>query len=369
MNGCGISKQTFLTTLRLENVMGLNATVARRTFTASVVTFAVSVAPLFAAIAQAVTLNGAGATFPQPLYERYIREFKSKNPDTTVNYQGIGSGGGVKQFQAGSVDFGASDSAITDEEMDKVNQNRGTLMVPTAGGAVAVAYNAPGVSTGLKLTQTAVGEIFGGKITKWNDPAIAKQNPGVNLPDQAIKLVVRADSSGTTFVFTNAVSAASPFFRGKIGVSKAPKWSANPLTGKGNAGVAASIKQTPGSMGYVELATAKETGLTYAAVQNKKGEFVEPSLKSTNEALSNIKFPANFRVFEGNPASGYPIVGMTWMLIYKKYEADKLPAVKQWIKWVLSDGQKINPTLEYAAVPEPVIQRVLQQLEATVKAQ
>jgi phosphate transport system substrate-binding protein len=347
--------------------MGLNATTARRAFTASVVTLAVSVTPLFAAIAQAVTLNGAGATFPQPLYERYIREFKSKNPGTTVNYQGIGSGGGIKQFQAGSVDFGASDSAITDEQMDKIDRNRGTLMVPTAGGAVAVAYNAPGVATGLKLTQAAVGEIFGGKITKWNDPAIAKNNPGVNLPDQAIKLVVRADSSGTTFVFTNAISAASPFFRGKIGVSNAPKWAANPLTAKGNPGVAASILQTPGSMGYVELATAKSNNMTYAAVQNKKGEFVTPSLESTNEALSNIKFPANFRVFEGNPASGYPIVGMTWMLVYKKYEADKLPAVKEWIKWVLSDGQKINPTLDYAKVPEPVIQRVLQQLEA-VKA-
>jgi phosphate transport system substrate-binding protein len=342
--------------------MGLNATAIHRTFTASVVTLTVSVAPLFAAIAQAVTLNGAGATFPQPLYERYIREFKAKNPDTTVNYQGIGSGGGVKQFQAGSVDFGASDSAITDEQMDKVDRNRGTIMVPTAGGAVAIAYNAPGVSTGLKLTQAALGEIFGGKITKWNDPTIAKQNSGVTLPDQPIKLVVRADSSGTTFVFTNAISAASPFFKGKIGVSNAPKWAANPLTGKGNAGVAASILQTPGSMGYVELATAKQNNMSYAAVQNKKGEFVTPSLESTNEALAGIKFPANFRVFEGNPAAGYPIVGMTWMLIYKKYEADKLPAVKQWIEWVLSDGQKINPTLDYATVPAPVIQRVLQQV-------
>ncbi len=349
--------------------MGLNATTARRAFTASVVTLAVSVTPLFAAIAQAVTLNGAGATFPQPLYERYIREFKSKNPSITVNYQSIGSGGGVRQFQAGSVDFGGSDSAMTDEQMDKVDRNRGTLLVPTAGGAVTVAYNAPGVSTGLKLTQAAVGEIFGGKITKWNDPAIAKTNPGVNLPNQAIRLVVRADGSGTTFVFTNAVSAASPFFRGKVGVSSAPKWPANPLTGKGNSGVAATILQTPGSMGYVELANAKQNNMTVAAVQNKKGEFVAPTLESTNEALSNIKFPANFRVFEGNPASGYPIVGMTWMMVYKKYDAEKLPAIKEWIKWVLSDGQKINPTLDYAIVPQSVIQRVLQQLEANVKAQ
>lgn len=347
--------------------MGLNATVARRAFTASVVTFAVSVTPLFAAIAQAVTLNGAGATFPQPLYERYIREFKSKNSDITVNYQGIGSGGGVKQFQAGSVDFGASDSAMTDEQMDKIDRNRGAILVPTAGGAVVVAYNAPGVSKGLKLTQAAVGEIFGGKITQWNDPAIAKHNPGVNLPAQPIKLVVRADSSGTTFVFTNAISAASPFFRGKIGVSNAPKWAANPLTGKGNAGVASTIQQTPGTMGYVELATAKSNNLAYASIQNKKGEFVEPSFESTKEALSGIKFPANFRVFEGNPASGYPIVGMTWMLIYEKYEAEKLPAVKQWINWVLSEGQKINPQLEYATVPQSVIDRVKQKIDKTLR--
>jgi phosphate transport system substrate-binding protein len=349
--------------------MGFHATVVRRAVTTSFVALTFSVSPLLSAIAQAGTiLNGAGATFPQPLYDRYTREFKSKNPDISVNYQGIGSGGGIKAIQAGSVDFGGSDAAMTDEEMDKANLNRGVLLMPTAGGAVAVVYNLPGVQSGLKLTQAAVGEIFAGKIANWNDPAIASKNPGVNLPSQPIKLAVRADSSGTTFVFTNSLSAMSPFFKGKLGVSKAPKWSKSALQGKGNPGVAALVQQTPGTIGYVEFGFAKQGGLSMAAVQNKKGEFVMPSLESTQEALSTIKFPANFRVFEGNPSSGYPISGLTWMLIYKKYSAEKLDAVKKWMTWVLTDGQKINPQLDYSSIPEPVAKRALDTFNSQVKA-
>ncbi|NJM75505.1 MAG: phosphate ABC transporter substrate-binding protein PstS [Acaryochloridaceae cyanobacterium RU_4_10] len=348
--------------------MGISSTVVRRAFTASVVTLAVSVTPLFAAIAQAVTLNGAGATFPGPLYERYIREFKSKNPDITVNYQPIGSGGGIKQIIAGSVDFGGSDAAMTDEEIDKANLNRGIILVPTAGGPVAVVYNVPGVSSGLNLSQAAVGNIFGGKITKWNDPAIASANPGVNLPSQPIRLVVRADSSGTTFVFTNALSAMNPFFKGKIGVSKTPKWSNSPLQGKGNPGVASSVQQTPGSIGYVEFSYAKQNNMAMAAVENKKKQFVAPSLESAQEALANIKFPDNFRVFEGNPGAGYPISGLTWMMIYKKYDSEKLPAVKKWIEWVLTEGQRLNAQLDYVRIPEAVTKRVLAKL-GEVKSQ
>ncbi len=349
--------------------MGISSTVVGRTIATSVVTLAFSVTPLFAAIAQAVTLNGAGATFPGPLYERYIREFKAKNSDITVNYQPIGSGGGIKQIIAGSVDFGGSDAAMTDDEIDKANLNRGILLVPTAGGPVAVVYNAPGVSSGLKLSQSTLGSIFGGKITKWNDPAIASVNPGVNLPSAPIRLVTRADSSGTTFVFTNALSAMSPFFKGKIGVSKAPKWSGNPLQGKGNPGVASSVQQTPGSIGYVEFSYAKQNNMAMAAIENKKKQYVMPSLESAQEALANIKFPENFRVFEGNPASGYPIAGLTWMMIYKKYDAEKLPAVKKWIQWVLTEGQQLNAQLDYVRIPEAVTKRVLDKLETQVKAQ
>jgi phosphate transport system substrate-binding protein len=348
--------------------MGFHATVVRRAVTTSFVALTFSVSPLLSAIAQAVTLNGAGATFPAPLYERYIREFKSKNPDISINYQPIGSGGGIKAVQAGSVDFGGSDAAMTDEEIDKVSLNRGVLLLPTAGGAVAVVYNLPGVQPGLKLTQAAVGEIFAGKIKTWNDPAIASKNPGVNLPSQPIRLSVRADSSGTTFVFTNSLSAMSTFFKGKIGVSKAPKWGAGALQGKGNPGVAANVQQTPGSIGYVEFAVAKQSNLSMAAVQNKKGEFVLPSLEATQEALSTIKFPANFRVFEGNPSSGYPISGLTWMMVYKKYSAEKLDAVKKWMTWVLTDGQKLNTQLDYTSIPDPVAKRALDTFNSQVKA-
>lgn len=349
--------------------MGFKSTVFRRAVTASFVTLAVSVSPLLSTIAQAATvLNGAGATFPETLYQRYTREFSAKNPDIRVNYLGIGSGGGIKAIQAGSVDFGGSDAAMTDAEIDKVNQNRGVLLIPTAGGAVSVVYNLPGVATGLKLTQAAVAGIFDGKITNWNDPEIAGKNPGVSLPSQPIKLVVRADSSGTTFVFTNALSSTNPFFKGKIGTSKAPKWGSGALQGKGNPGVASTVQQTPGSIGYVEYSYAKQNNISMASVQNRKGEFVTPSLETTDEALSTIKFPENFRVFEGNPASGYPISGVTWMMVYKRYSADKLEAVKKWMQWVLTDGQTLNKELDFSRIPEDVTKRALVKVNS-IKAQ
>ncbi len=348
--------------------MGFHSTVVGRAVTASFITLAVSASPLLSAIAQAVTINGSGATFPAPLYERYIREFRAKNPDISVNYQGIGSGGGIKAVQAGTVDFGGSDAAMTDEEIDKVSKNRGVLLIPTAGGAVAVVYNLPGVPTGLKLTQAAVAGIFSGKITSWNAPEIASQNAGVNLPSQPIRLVVRADSSGTTFVFTNALSTMNPFFKGKIGVTKAPKWPTGALQGKGNPGVASTVQQTPGSIGYVEYSFANQNKMSMAAVQNKKGEFKMPDLAATDDALSTIKFPENFRVFEGNPPSGYPISGVTWMMVYKRYDAEKLGAIKKWMQWVLTDGQALNKDLDYSRIPESVTKRALTKID-TIKAQ
>ncbi|HEY9828227.1 MAG TPA: phosphate ABC transporter substrate-binding protein PstS [Stenomitos sp.] len=348
-------------------MMSFPSTVVRRVFTVSFATLAMSVTPYLTVIAQAVTLNGAGATFPAPLYERYIREFQSKNPDITVNYQGIGSGGGRRAMFNGSVDFGGSDAAMTDDEIDKVHLNRGVLMIPTCGGAVAVVYNVPGVSSGLKLSQSTLASIFSAKITKWNDPKIASANPGVNLPDQPIRLVVRADSSGTTFIFTNALSAMSSAFQGQIGVNQAPQWAGNPLKGKGNPGVAATVQQTPGSIGYVEYSYAKQNNLNFAAVQNKKGEYMLPTLEATQEALSKVKFPSNFRVFEGNPASGYPIAGMTWMLLYKKYDAEKLPAIKKWMTWILTEGQQLNGSLDYIKVPPDVAKRALDKVNSDIQ--
>ena len=344
--------------------MAFSTVAFRRTFTTSVVTAAIAFGPILTAIAQAVTLNGAGATFPAPLYERYISEFQKKNPDIKVNYQAIGSGGGIKQVLAGVVDFGGSDAAMTDADIQKVG--RGVILVPTAGGAVAVVYNLPGVSN-LKLSRTALPGIFSGKITRWNDAQIVKDNPGVNLPNSEIKSVVRADGSGTTFIFSNHLSAVDNYFKGRVGVGTAPKWATNPIKGKGNAGVAAQVSRTANSIGYVEYAYAKQNRLSVAQVQNRKGEFIMPSVESANEALSKVTFPANFRVFEGNPQSGYPITGLTWMMVYKQYTPEKSAAMKKWVEWVLTDGQALNNGLDYTSIPSATATRALQAVRNEVK--
>lgn len=346
--------------------MNFSATALQRVFTAAVVTSAVAVTPLFGAIAQAQTINGAGATFPAPLYERYAREVRKKHPELKINYQGIGSGGGIRQTIAGTVDFGGSDAAMTDAEMAKVKN--GVVLVPTAGGAVSVVYNVPGVNN-LRLSRATLPAIFSGQITNWNDPKIKADNPGVNLPNQPIRFAVRADSSGTTFIFTNHLSAISPYFRGRIGANTAPKWTLpNALRGKGNPGVAALIARTPGSIGYVEYAYAAKNNLKSAQIQNRKGEYVAPSLQTANAALSTVSFPDNFRTFVGDPGQGYPIVGLTWMMVYRQYaDAAKSQAVKRWINWVLTDGQQFNDDLNYTRIPAPVANRVLQTVNNNVK--
>lgn len=341
------------------------STAFRRAVTASTVTVAIAFSPVLTAIAEAVTLNGAGATFPALLYERYISEFKKKNPNMSVNYQAIGSGGGIRQTIAGVVDFGASDAAMTDDDMKKVN--RGVILVPTAGGAVTPIFNVPGVPN-LKLSRETLPEIFAGRITRWNDPKIAKDNPGVNLPNSEIKTVVRADGSGTTFIFTNHLSSISPYFKGRVGVGTAPKWTTNPLKGRGNPGVAALVQKTPGSIGYVEHSYAEKNKITMAAVQNKKGEFLTPSVDSANKALSTVKFPDNFRVFEGDPADGYPITGLTWIMVYRQYDnAEKSNAMKQWVEYILTEGQNLNAQLGFTRIPPEVAQRALQQVRNEIK--
>jgi phosphate transport system substrate-binding protein len=343
--------------------MAFSTTAFRRTVTASVITSALVLGPVLTAVAQKMTLNGAGATFPAPLYERYAAEFAKKNPNVRVNYQAIGSGGGIRQTIAGTVDFGGSDAAMTDAEMAQVK--RGVILVPTAGGAVSVIYNLPGVSN-LKLSRAALPDIFSGKITKWNDPKIAKDNPGVNLPNQPIKSVVRADGSGTTFIFTNHLSAINSYFKGRVGAATAPKWTTNPIKGKGNAGVAASVKRTPGSIGYVELSYATENKIPMAQAQNKKGQFITPSVKAADEALDTVKFPDNFRVFVGDPDDGYPIVGLTWMMVYKEYPKDKEAAVEKWVEWVLTDGQKLNNSLGYTRIPPSTAQKAISTVKSGV---
>ena len=312
-----------------------------------------------------ITLTGAGATFPQPLYERYVREMRKAHPDIKVNYQSIGSGGGVKQTIAGTVDFGASDAAMSDEEIAKVKG--GVLMIPTAGGAVTVPYNLPGVKN-LRLSREVLSGIFMGKITNWSDPKIAVANKGIKLPNIAIKPAVRADGSGTSFIFTNHLSAISPEFKSAIGVSKEPKWPSTFLKGKGNPGVAASVKQTPGGIGYVEYETALKNGLTSALVQNGSGQYVAPSLRATNLALSDVQFPANFRAFDANSNQGYPISGLTWLLIPKTQKnPEKAKAIKTMVKWMLTSGQQFNDDLNYTSIPSAVAQRAIAAVEAGVK--
>ena len=312
-----------------------------------------------------ITLTGAGATFPQPLYERYVREMRKAHPDIKVNYQSIGSGGGVKQTIAGTVDFGASDAAMSDEEIAKVKG--GVLMIPTAGGAVTVPYNLPGVKN-LRLSREVLSGIFMGKITNWSDRKIAVANKGIKLPNMAIKPAVRADGSGTSFIFTNHLSAISSEFKSAVGVSKEPKWQSTFLKGKGNPGVAASVKQTPGGIGYVEYETALKNGLTSALVQNGSGQYVAPSLRATNLALSDVQFPANFRAFDANSNQGYPISGLTWLLIPKTQKnPEKAKAIKTMVKWMLTSGQQFNDDLNYTSIPSAVAQRAIAAVEAGVK--
>ncbi|MBG0742011.1 MAG: phosphate ABC transporter substrate-binding protein PstS [Cylindrospermopsis raciborskii KL1] len=341
-------------------------TIFRPVVATAALTTVLGFSPLLTAIAQAETLNGAGATFPAPLYERYAREVRKKHPELKVNYQAIGSGGGIRQTIAGTVDFGASDAAMKDDEIAKVKN--GIILVPTAGGAVSVVYNLPGVNK-LRLSRKTLPDIFSGKITNWNDQQIKADNPGVNLPNQPIRFAVRADGSGTTFIFTNHLSSINPYFKGRIGANTAPKWTLpNVLKGKGNPGVAALVARTPGAIGYVEYDYATKNNLRSAEVQNKKGEFVAPSLAASNAALSTVTFPANYRVFVGDPAQGYPIVGLTWMMIYQKYSSpSKADAIKKWINWVLKDGQQFNDDLNYTKIPTDVVNRVLQTVNSTVK--
>lgn len=350
--------------------MLLSKTTFRRTATASAVAIALSLGPVLAAVAQTLTLNGAGATFPEPLYQRYISEFQKKNSDIQVNYQGIGSGGGIKQLTAETVDFAGSDAAMTDEEIEKVD--RGVVFVPTAGGPVAIVYNLPGVPDNLKLSQEVLPDIFAGKISRWNDPKIAAENPGVDLPNRTIKLAVRADSSGTTFIFTNALSAIDPYFKGRVGANKAPRWPGRPIKSKGNPGVAQLVKKTPGTIGYVESSFAETNQLQTALVENQQGQFVAPTIKNANLALANVKFNQDFRIdFDklGDPAAGYPITGLTWIMVYKQYpDAAKAQAIKKFVEYALTEGQDLNDDLVYTEIPEEITTQVIETVNNTVSA-
>lgn len=309
---------------------------------------------ILAGSAVAQQLSGAGATFPAPLYQRWAVEYNKINSAVQVNYQSVGSGAGVKQFTQGTVDFAASDAAMSDEEIAKVKN--GVVMIPATAGSIVVAYNLPGVPE-LKLSREAYAGIFLGKITTWNDPAIAKDNAGVTLPELPINVAYRADGSGTTFVFTQHLSAINKAFADEVGTNKSVTWPAG-VGGKGNEGVTALIKQAPGTIGYVEYGYAIHNGLSAASLQNKSGNFVKPTDESGAATLASVTFPENLRIWPVDPegAQDYPIATFTWLLVYKTYgDAAKLKALKEFITYGLTDGQKFAPELGYIALPPAVV--------------
>ena len=306
-----------------------------------------------------VELTGAGASFPSPLYQTWFAELNKKYPNLKVNYQSVGSGAGVEQFTKGTVDFAASDVAMKDEEIKKIPADKGVILLPVTAGSIVLAYNLPDVPQ-LKLPRVVYTNILLGKIKSWNDPAIAKANPGAKLPKEAIKVIYRADGSGTTGVFTKHLSAISPEWKTQVGDGKSVKWPVG-IGAKGNEGVTAQILQTPASIGYVEYSYAKQSNLKFASLENKAKQFVSPSEKSASKTLASVTLPENLRVFISDPegADSYPIVTYTWILAYKKYtDANKAKAVEATIEYALTDGQKLAAELGYVPLPVNVIAKV-----------
>jgi phosphate transport system substrate-binding protein len=313
------------------------------------------------ACAQTVKLKGSGASFPFPLYGRWFKEYGKVNKQVQIDYQAKGSGAGIKDFVNKTVDFAASDAAMTDEEIASVDV--GVQLLPMTAGEIVLAYNLPNGPKDLKLSREAYSKMFLGQITKWNDPTIAKANPGTALPDTAITVVRRADSSGTTFVFTQHLSAVSEAWKNGPGSGTTVNW---PSTDKmvaspKNDGVAATIKQTPGAIGYIEYAFAKLGKLPMAWLENKAGKFVEPSLASGQAALASVTLPADFRAWLPDPdgAEAYPIVSYTWMMFYKKYSDPKMAqAIREVIQYCLTEGQKVSDEMGYIPLPTQVVEVV-----------
>jgi phosphate transport system substrate-binding protein len=310
------------------------------------------------------TLNGAGATFPYPMYSKWFSEYHKLHPDIEINYQSIGSGGGIRQVLAQTVDFGASDGPMTDEQLSQAKSK--ILHIPTVLGAVVPAYNIPGVSGEVKFTPQALAGIFLGKITSWNDAAITGPNPGVNLPNQSIIVVHRSDGSGTTYIFTDYLSKVSPDWASGPGKGTSVKWPVG-LGGKGNEGVAGMVRQMQGSIGYIELIYAVQNKIPYGVVQNSSGNFVRASLESVTAAAASAKnMPADFRVSITNAPGkdAYPISSFTWLLIpQKSKDANKGKILADFLNWMVDDGQKMTADLTYAPLPE----NVAAQVKGTIK--
>lgn len=308
-------------------------------------------------------INGAGATFPYPLYSKWFYEYQKIHPDLKFNYQSIGSGGGIRQISAKTVDFGASDAPMTDQEIAKVSEP--LLHIPTALGAVVIAYNQASIGNHLKLTGPLVADIFQGKINKWNDPQIAAINPDKKLPAEDILVTHRSDGSGTTHVFTDYLAKVSPSWKNEIGQGKAIQWPTG-LGGKGNEGVTGLIKQTPGSIGYVELGYAIQNKLSVVALKNKAGVFVPPSIESISASAAGVKIPDDYRVSltDAGGKDAYPISALTYLLVYKNQkDVSKGKALVDFLKWALHDGQEMASSLFYAPLPHTLVVKLDQTIQ------
>ena len=308
-------------------------------------------------------LQGAGASFPAPLYLKWFKSYSEAHPNIQVDYQSVGSGSGVKSFLDKTVDFAASDAAMKPDDMAKVDG--GVQLIPMTAGAIVLAYNLPDVPN-LRLSRNAYVGMFSGKVTKWNDPMIVKDNPGVKLPDLPVSPIVRADGSGTSFVFSKHLSAINPDFDKTVGANTMPNWPVGTKS-KGNEGVTASIMTTPGAIGYVEYGYAHSQNLHTAALENKSGSYVAPSIDSAKAALGSAEIPADFIVWVSDPTApdAYPIVTYTWMILHKKYsEKEKLDAIKALVNYGLTDGQKDSEALGYVPLPATVVSKAQEAVKA-----
>jgi phosphate transport system substrate-binding protein len=311
--------------------------------------------------------TGAGATFPYPIYSKWFSEYAKINPEAKINYQSIGSGGGVKQITEGTVDFGASDMPMSDEEMKNANdKNNNVIMnIPMVLGAVVLTYNVPGITSNINLSGEIIADIYLGKIKKWNDPAIVNLNPEVNLPDRDITVCYRTDGSGTTFVFTDYLGKVSPEWIEKVGVAKDVRFPEG-QGGKGNEGVTGLVKQLEYSIGYVELIFALQNKLNYAMVQNQNGEFIGATLESVSKAADAEEMPDDMRVSITNSKGegAYPISSYTYLLVFEEQSNQQKGIIlKEFLKWAVTDGQRYAEELGYAPLPGSVVQQTLSQIE------
>lgn len=308
-------------------------------------------------------LNGAGATFPNPIYSKWFDEYHKQHQDVEINYQSKGSGAGIRQLTEGTVDFGASDGPMTDEQLKAAQDKRQTpiIHIPTVLGAVVPVYNLPEVKSEIKFSGDSLAGIYLGKITKWNDPTIAKDNPGVKFPDKPIVVVHRADGSGTSYIFTDFLSKVSPEWHQKVGTAVSVQWPTG-LGQQGNEGVAGMVRQMDGSVGYVELIYALKNNISFGPVKNAAGQYVKASLESTTAAAASVKeMPDDFRVSITNPPgkAAYPIASFTWLLVPVKWsDATKQKAMVDFLNWMLNSGEGMVESLDYAPLPKNVAAKV-----------